>query len=444
MNYQEACEYILGIPKFTSKNRPENIRMLLDALGNPQENCKVIHVAGTNGKGSVCAFLSSILTETGRRTGLFTSPHLVEIRERFQIQGRPVSEEIFLLGFEKVKQAVEILLAGNEMRSEEEQFFHPTFFEWLFAMCTVIFQEENVEYAILETGLGGRLDATNAVKKPALTIITSISLDHTEILGDTVSKIAWEKAGIIKDGVPLVCDGRDEEILKVLENEAKKHHSQVFSLRSDMYEIFINTHKNIDFSLKSVYDLYDDILVNSPAEYQAVNASLAVMAAEVLFAGDILHQDDILRGIRNTRWPGRMEEALPDVFLDGGHNAAGVAEFTRTVEKFQKERRITLLFSAVKEKDYEHMIKTICEEIHFAKAFVTQVNTPRAARAEELAAVFLSHTDREVVCCADVCKAFEMAMEDKGDGMLFCAGSLYLVGELKELLADMNAAGSGE
>ena len=135
---------------------------------------------------------------------------------------------------------------------------------------------------------------------------------------------------------------------------------------------------------------------------------------------------------------------LPDVFLDGGHNAAGVAEFTRTVEKFQKERRITLLFSAVKEKDYEHMIKTICEKIHFGSVFVAQVKTPRAARTEELAALFRKYSDRDVVCCADVRDAFAQAIEGKGDGMLFCAGSLYLVGELKELLADMRLTGSGE
>ena len=444
MNYLEACEYILGIPKFTSKNRPENIQMLLDVLGNPQECFQVIHVAGTNGKGSVCAFLSSVLIEDGRRVGLFTSPHLVEIRERFQVQGKPVSEEMFLFGFEKVKQAVDLLLEKNACRTEDEQFFHPTFFEWIFAMGVVIFREAEVEYAVLETGLGGRLDATNSVKKPVLTVITSVSLDHTEILGDTVEKIAREKAGIIKDGVPLVCDGRDTAVLEVLEKEAKMHGSQVFSLRPDMYEIFINTDKNIDFSLKSVYDLYDDILVNSPAEYQAVNASLAIMAAEVLFAGERLHRDTILKGIRSTRWPGRMEEVLPDVFLDGGHNAAGVAEFTRTVEKFQKERRITLLFSAVKEKEYEHMIRTICEKIHFERVFVTQVHTPRAAKAEELAELFRAYSERDVVCCVDVKEAFEQALEDKGDGMLFCAGSLYLVGELKELLADRKMTGSGE
>lgn len=432
MNYQEACKYILEIPKFTSKNRPENIRMLLDVLGNPQESYKVIHVAGTNGKGSVCAFLSSMLKEDGKRVGLFTSPHLVDIRERFQIQGELVSESAFLKAFHTVQEAVEKLLKGKE------QFFHPTFFEWLFAMGTVIFAEEQVEYAVLETGLGGRLDATNAVNHPVLTIITSISLDHTEILGDTLGKIAWEKAGILKDGVPLVCDGRDTAVLEVLEKEARKHASRVFALYPDMYEIFMNTDKNIDFSLKSVYDLYDDILVNSPAEYQAVNASLAVMAMEVLYDGQELCQDTVLRGIRNTRWPGRMEEVLPDVFLDGGHNAAGVAEFTRTVERFQEERRITLLFSAVKEKDYEQMIQTLCDKIHFEKVFVTQLETPRAAGAEELAELFRKHSGQKAVCCRSVKDAFGQALKDKGDGMLFCAGSLYLVGELKELLMDMD------
>jgi len=434
MDYQKACDYILGIPKFTSKNRPENIRMLLEALGSPDEQYKIIHVAGTNGKGSVCAFLSSILREEGKRTGLFTSPHLVDIRERFRVEGEPVSEALFLEAFREVKEAVDKLLSENEQRPEEDAFFHPTFFEWVYAMGTVIFRAEQVEYAVMETGLGGRLDATNSVKHPVLTILTSISLDHTEILGDTIEQIAWEKAGIIKDGVPVVCDGRSKEALRVIREEARKHGAELFSLEEDMYEIFINTHKNIDFSLNSVYDLYNDIRVNSPAEYQAVNASLAIMAAEVLFNGQALAKESVINGIENTRWPGRMEEVLPNVFLDGGHNAAGIAEFTHTAERFQKEYKISLLFSAVKEKDYERMIATLCDKIHFSSIYVTKVNTPRAAAAEELAELFRTYSDVEPVCCKDAEEGLVRALEEKGDGILFCAGSLYLIGELKELL----------
>lgn len=203
MTYKEAEAYINSVPKFTSKNKPENTMELIRRLGHPERHMKVIHVAGTNGKGSVCAFLSSMLTEGGKRTGLFTSPHLVKINERFQINNEPVSDEIFLDAYERVMKLVE------EM--QKDGFYHPAYFELLFAIGMVIFEKAQVEYLILETGLGGRLDATNIVEKPVVTVITSISLDHTEILGDTIEEIAGEKAGIIKQGIPIVYDGREKQ-----------------------------------------------------------------------------------------------------------------------------------------------------------------------------------------------------------------------------------------
>ena len=202
MTYEEAEAYINSVPKFTSKNKPENTLELIRRIGHPERKMKVIHVAGTNGKGSVCAFLSSMMTAGGKRCGLFTSPHLVKMNERFQINNIPVSDEIFLGAYDKVMKIV------KEM--QEDGFYHPAYFELLFAIGMVIFEEEGVEYLVLETGLGGRLDATNIVEHPIVTVITSISLDHTEILGDTIEEIAGEKAGIIKLRVPVVYDGREK------------------------------------------------------------------------------------------------------------------------------------------------------------------------------------------------------------------------------------------
>ena len=191
MTYEEICEYIYKIPKFTKKNSLAHTKELMRRLKNPQDSFAVIHVAGSNGKGSVCAFISSILREAGFRTGLFTSPHLVCMEERFCIDGKNCSREDFVWAYGQVRQAV------AEM--QEEKMAHPSFFEYLFAMGMVIFKKKGVKYLVLETGLGGRLDATNIFSKPLLTVITSISLEHTEILGDTIEKIAAEKAGIIKD-----------------------------------------------------------------------------------------------------------------------------------------------------------------------------------------------------------------------------------------------------
>ena len=208
MTYEEAEAYINSVPKFTSKNKPENTKELICRIGHPERKMKVVHVAGTNGKGSVCAFLSTMLAAGGKRCGLFTSPHLVKINERFQINNIPVSDEIFLRAYDKVMKIV------KEM--QDDGFYHPAYFELLFAIGMVIFEEEGVEYLVLETGLGGRLDATNIVEHPIVTVITSISLDHTEILGDTIEEIAGEKAGIIKQGVPVVYDetGRKSNMQK--------------------------------------------------------------------------------------------------------------------------------------------------------------------------------------------------------------------------------------
>ncbi len=239
MNYTEAVEYIYNIPKFTTKNKPEHTVEFLNRLGHPERSMKIIHVAGTNGKGSVCAFLSTMLTEAGKRTALFTSPHLVKINERFQINNEMVSDEEFLSAFLKVLDVVKGMQADG--------LPHPTYFELLFGVAMVLFEELKAEYVVLETGLGGRLDATNTVEHPLATVITSISLDHTEILGDTIEKIAFEKAGIIKPGVPVIYDGSSPEAEKVILARAKELGSPAYPVYPSMCEVFLKSDKSIDF-----------------------------------------------------------------------------------------------------------------------------------------------------------------------------------------------------
>ena len=223
MNYTEAVDYILNVPKFTTKNKPEHTAELLKRLGHPDRGMKVIHVAGTNGKGSVCAFLSEMLTLAGKKTALFTSPHLVRINERFQINNVPISDGLFLESYQEVQKAIDSMV--------KDGLPHATYFELLYAVAMVAFQREKAEYAVLETGLGGRLDATNTIEHPIATVITSISLDHTEILGDTIEKIAAEKAGIIKEGVPVIYDGRNEKAEKVIRKRAEELQAPAFALK---------------------------------------------------------------------------------------------------------------------------------------------------------------------------------------------------------------------
>lgn len=257
---------------------------------------KVIHVAGTNGKGSVCAFLSEMLTLAGKKTALFTSPHLVRINERFQINNVPISDELFLESYQKVQAAIDGMV--------KDGLPHATYFELLYAVAMVAFQKEKAEYVVLETGLGGRLDATNTIEHPIATVITSISLDHTEILGDTIEKIAGEKAGIIKEGVPVIYDGRNEEAEKVIKKRAKELHAPAFALKEEMYEILGNTDKSIDFCLNCGY--YEHAKVTAPylAPYQVVNSSLALLAMDVIDPKQEISQDLRIRADQRDKMAG--------------------------------------------------------------------------------------------------------------------------------------------
>ncbi len=427
MNYQEAVDFINDVPRFTTKNKPENTIELIERLGRPDRKMKLIHVAGTNGKGSVCAFLASTLQHAGYRVGLFTSPHLVTINERFQINQIPVSDETFLQAFLKVKRVIEEMTADG--------FCHPTYFEILFAVCMVIFGDAGLDYAVLETGLGGRLDATNVIEHPQAVVLTSISLDHMEYLGNTVEQIAWEKAGIIKEGVPVIYDGRNPSIEAVIRREAARKHARPIPYKESFSKICGRGEKTIDFSVQSGY--YEGTVITVPyvADYQVVNSSLALLALEVLDPEHRIPQEEtVAAGIAETRWQGRMETVLPGVIVDGAHNEAGIEEFIKTVKQIHQTKRVTLLFSAVVEKEYDQMIRTICEETALDEVIVTQIAGSRIVPASQLAGLFREYTDAPVTAVEDIGDAFALARERKGDGVLFCAGSLYLVGEIKARL----------
>ena len=428
MTYKEAEAYINSVPKFTSKNKPENTMELIRRLGHPERSMKVIHVAGTNGKGSVCAFLSSMLTEGGKRTGLFTSPHLVKINERFQINNEPVSDEIFLNAYERVMKLVE------EM--QKDGFYHPAYFELLFAIGMVIFEEAQVEYLILETGLGGRLDATNIVEKPVVTVITSISLDHTEILGDTIEEIAGENAGIIKQGIPIVYDGREKRAEKVILQKAEEQNAKAVPLYEEKLSIQGSTDHSVDYLFDESFYQGHVITVPYLAPYQVRNSALALLAMEEIDPQREIGLETRLQAIRDTRWQGRMETVLPGVIVDGAHNEDGVHEFVRTLRQVGSSRRIVMLFSAVVEKNYEEMVHTICDTGCIQEVVVTEIHGSRIVPAEELAAVFRKFTSVPVTAISSIEEAFDTAMEKKGEGLLFCVGSLYLVGEVKKVIEE--------
>lgn len=430
MNYREIVDYIEEIPKFTSKNPLDHTKALLKCLGDPQNQMQVIHVAGTNGKGSVCAYLDSMLRAGGYKVGLFTSPHLVKINERFKINGEMISDERFVKAFEEVQKIIK--------KAQEDGLDHPSYFETLFLMGMVVFKEADVDYVVLETGLGGRLDATNTVDHPLACIITSISLDHVEYLGDTIEKIAGEKAGIIKPGVPVIFDGNQEEAEKVIKNRAKELGCPYYEVKQASQKMTSYTPDGISFTYDSKIYGTIDLFIPFIAKYQMMNASLAVETMGVLKEVHKIEKETLKAGMEHTKWQGRMETVLPGVIVDGAHNEDGIAKFVETVRYFQDDYPITLLFTTVSDKDFKDMIQKICNGLHFSNVYVTEIWGSRKQSSTELAELFRENGCKQVYAEPDCEKAFELAYAKKGDGLLFVVGSLYLVGEIKDYLKRRN------
>lgn len=426
----KAEEYINSIPKFAGKTELKNTEILLDELGINTSQMKIIHVAGTNGKGSVCSYISNTLVKAGYKTGLFISPHLVKINERIQIDNVPVSDEIFDAAYEKVLKAAH--------RMEQSGGKHPAYFEFLFGMAMLVFKEQGVEYVVLETGMGGRLDSTNIVKKPLMTVITSISMDHMHVLGNTIEEIAAEKAGIIKPGVPLVFYGADARVRGVLERTAQERKAPYEVIDDDCVSSIQKKGKFIDFSLNNRYYNNENFSISGAALYQVWNSSLAATALAWLSAEckACITNEQIHEGISTAFWEGRMEQIRLEVYVDGAHNEDGIRAFLETA-KAMKDKRQILMFSAVADKAYDVMIKEICESQAFDEYVVSTVEyTNRAMPAQVFLDTFRKYTDKPVYLEETAPKALEKAMALKNeDDRLFIAGSLYLVGEIKRILS---------
>lgn len=442
-SYEEAAAYIEALPRFTKKHSLEHTKDFLRRLGNPAVDRKIIHVAGTNGKGSVCAFLQAILMAEGKQTGFFTSPHLISVNERIRRNNVPVDDETFFQVFCRV------VCAARQM--EEEGAGHPSYFEFLFGMGMQAFSQMDVEYIILETGLGGRLDATNSIEHPALSVITSISLDHTDILGDTIAQIAGEKAGIIKRGVPVLFDGSNEEAAAVIRQTAVQKGAPCKEISNHAFEIQEVTRKHIAFSRLNAYDKYVICKVSICGCCQAMNAEIALEAAEYLmgdrkFEGtpdctgieeESGRDERRMEAVASVRWEGRMEQAAPHLIIDGAHNPGAVEAFVESVKALGAERegKMVVLFSAVGDKKYEQMIEYLCTNLDVKAYVVTEVVDSRGVPAEELGAVFRKYTDRKVVFRKDIDEALHAAESlREGEGDIYCLGSLYLAGMIRKRL----------
>ncbi len=422
MSYPTTIEYLYGLQKFGMKFGLDNIRKLMSVFHNPQDSFRSVHVAGTNGKGSTSAMIESILRSAGIRTGLFSSPHLISFTERIRIDGEEISEK------DVVELAGEVRAAADEIDD-----FSPTFFEVVTAMAFLHFRKAGVEWAVIETGLGGRLDATNVIS-PEAVAITGIGLDHCDFLGKTLGEIASEKAGIIKDGVPVVSAAQEAPAMKVIRDKARKRGAPLFTYgESFTSELMSETFGGISFRYFGER-LNRDFDVPLAGRHQMINASLAAKTAEILMEKYSGLKCDIGKGLSAVRWPGRLEMVNddPPVLIDGAHNpqaALALSAYLREVA-FSRYKRVVLVVGTMGDKDIDGILVPLlplASEIVF-----TAPAYGRSARPERLAALAAAKGFPSMIM-PTVADAVKKAVEicRQGD-LVVVTGSFYTIGEAQE------------
>lgn len=431
MTYEAVVNTIENIRRFGSLSGVQIMTRMLESLENPQEGMRMIHVAGTNGKGSVSAFLCEILREAGLRVGVFTSPHLEDFRERICINGEMIAEE-------KVRELGEYLLG-------QDFGVYPTMFDYCLAMALLYFKEEHCDVVILETGLGGRLDSTNAVGVPEVSVITKIGYDHMAILGETLPEIAAEKAGIIKKGTTVVMESQEEEVLQVFLKKAE----QVGTLACHVIRPaeFLDCRYEDGRQIFS-YGAYDELHMRMLGVHQYENAAAAIVAAEGFLEASVLRDEDgrildgaakrarimecVRAGVGRTTWKGRMEilRTNPFLMVDGAHNSNGVTALRKSLEMLFPGEKFHFIMGVMADKDYEKMIE---ELLPFAIDFKTvTVESERAMQARELADCI----GAKGVPAESAENLRECLSAENGDTAhkTIAFGSLYFVGEIEALL----------
>lgn len=434
MSEISKCEsYLLDIPKFKKKTLLSDTIKFYELLGRPGEDIPRIHVAGTNGKGSTCFYTSQILKNHGLSVALFTSPHLVSMKERFVIDDRMISDEEFIRVFNQVKNKCESL------DEETKEAMHPSFFEFLFLMFMLWVSEVKPDVLILETGLGGMLDATNIFETSALSVICSIGLDHIEQLGNSIEEIAAQKAGIIKNNVAVVSLDNDFAANQVIKERALAKNAPLYLLKEENISNVSVKDKHVDFSLNFSYDnsvCVDEMRISleTSALYQRFNASMAVLVS-LIYLKDRFDEKLTVEALSKGSFKGRMEEIHPGFFVDGAHNEDAVDKLLETL--LQVEGTKTLIFGACKDKDYETMLEKIIKSNVFDSIVLTKVHSPRAAEIEDLLRITgkCNGSGKEIRTAGDVEKAIRML--DGEEGIKYIAGSLYLVGEAMDYIRRM-------
>ncbi|MCT4507789.1 MAG: bifunctional folylpolyglutamate synthase/dihydrofolate synthase [Tepidibacter sp.] len=428
MNYNEALEYIHGTYKFGRVLGLDNITKLLSLLDNPQDDLNIIHVAGTNGKGSTCSFINSMLISSGHKVGLYTSPYLESFTERIRIDSENIQENELARVTEIVKSKVDDMV--------KEGFNHPTEFEIVTAIAFYYYKEQNVDFVVLEVGMGGRFDATNVIKNPLINVITPISIDHTDYLGDTLEKIAYEKGGIIKENCEVIMYPQNKESEAVIKKIAKEKNCTLTMANIEDKEITKMDILGQVFNCKVKDTVYENLEIQLMGKHQVNNAIVALNVINILKDKyDLKISDkDIYEGLKNTKWAGRIEVLKKDplFIIDGAHNEDGANSLCNTIDNYMEDKSITLVLGMLKDKDVESVCEILiprCKNI-----ITTKPNNPRAMKSDELKEI-INKLNKDCTSCDNIDEAVRLALKNssKNDAII-CAGSLYMIGNIRRMV----------
>jgi dihydrofolate synthase / folylpolyglutamate synthase len=447
VSYESAVARLLDLGHELTSQRKfdlDQMRVLVRALGHPERRVQSVLIAGTNGKGSTAATLASIVQAAGYRTGLYTSPHLIRINERIQIDREPISDAEFAVIYDRVDSVAQRLVAEGELP------WYPSFFEMLTAMMFEYFASTAVDLAVLEVGMGGRLDATN-VADPSLSVITDIDFDHQKFLGNTLPEIAREKAGIMRPGVPVVLLPQHPQVNETLGREILDRNARPVSAVQYMPPVTPDAvAAGVEAGNRFPLEVMGkEILLDFPlaGRHQLRNLALAVAAAEQLTqTGLHIRPEDIEAGVRSTRWPGRFEvisaeAGSPELVLDVAHNPAGAWALRSALSSFYGERPLTFVFGAMKDKAISEIAEILFPLAE--RVIVTHADSPRAASPQEIANM-AAHTQAETLQEATVASALERASKLAGsNGVVVITGSIYIVGAALAQLASRTSVRQG-
>jgi dihydrofolate synthase/folylpolyglutamate synthase len=420
-DYEACLENMYSLRRFGIKLGLSTIRNILKGLGNPQKRFTGIHIAGTNGKGSIASGIASILKASGYRVGLYTSPHLVRFNERIQIDGKEISDH-------------RVVDAYNAVRHVHYGDREPTFFEFATAMAFHEFAATGVDWGIIETGMGGRLDATN-ILKPAVCVITNISLEHKFYLGNTIAEISGEKAGIIKKHIPVVSGVRQKQARSVVSDVARAKSAPLFRFGKDFR---VRRRPDGGFDYYGFTATWKGLNTSLMGRHQVDNAAIMLAVCEVLKQnGTSIQEQDLRKGLAQINWPGRLEKVsdAPLIILDGAHNLSAARNLAKLLRRELKARDITMVLGMLDDKPYRQMLQALvpmCRRVILTRPVIDRALEPHqlfeAAR----------HLKKDIAMVPDVDTAVKSAVTTaKKDDVICIAGSLYVVGEAKQALAKM-------